>query len=64
MNYSGILTILVMVFILPACSWGPLTVTHKYGYLPKVYIETPVEDLRFRVYSLDTISLKLKKEFN
>ncbi len=64
MNYLKIPGVIAALILLSACSWGPLTVTHKYGRLPKIYVETPVENLRFRVYDLDTINLRLKKKFN
>ena len=64
MNYLQIPGVIAALILLSACSWGPLNVTHKYGHLPKIYIETPVENLRFRVYDLDTINLRLKKKFN
>ena len=63
MNYLKIAGV-VATLLLAACSWGPLKVTHKYGHLPKIYMETPVENLRLRIYSLDTVNLKLKKKFN
>jgi hypothetical protein len=64
MNYLTTPGIIVTLLLLTEWTWDPLAVTHKYGHLPKVYIETPVEDLRFRVYNLDTINLRLKKKFN
>jgi hypothetical protein len=64
MNYLKISGAVVMLILVSACSWGPLNVTHKYGHLPKIYMETPVEDLKFRIYSLDSVNLKLKKKFN
>jgi hypothetical protein len=66
MNYLKIAGIagIAATLLLSACSWGPMTATHKYGHLPKLYMETPVEDMRFRIYSLDTIDLRLKKKFN
>ena len=64
MNYLKIPGVIAALILLSACSWGPLNVTHKYGHLPKIYVETPIENLRFRVYDLDTINLKLKKKFN
>lgn len=64
MNYRTIAGMIFTLLLLSACSLGPLKVTHKYGHLPKFYVDTPVEDLRFRVYSLDTVTLRLKKKFN
>jgi len=63
MNYLKLAVVFATVLILSACAWGPLKVTHRYGHLPKIYIETPVDDLRFRVIKIDTISLRLKKKF-
>ena len=64
MNYLKIPAVVAALLLLAACTWGPLTVSHKYGHLPKIYMETPVEDLRFRIYSFDTVHLRLKKKFN
>lgn len=64
MNYLKIPGVLAMLLLLSACAWGPLKVTHKYGHLPKIYIDMPVENLRFRVIKLDAVNLKYKKKFN
>ena len=64
MNYLKASGAVAMLLLVSACSWGPLNVTHKYGHLPKIYMETPVGDLRFRIYRQDTVNLKLKKKFN
>ncbi len=64
MNYLKTPGAVVLVLLLSGCSWGPLNITHKYGHLPKVYIETPIKDLRFRIYKIDSVVLRLKKKFH
>jgi len=64
MNYLKIPGVVAALLLLAACSWGPLTVSHKYGHLPKIYMETPVGDLKFRIKGSDTVLLRLKKKFN
>ncbi|MCZ6668379.1 MAG: hypothetical protein O6932_06915 [Gammaproteobacteria bacterium] len=63
MNNLKIPGVIVMVLLLPGCSWGPIDMTHQDGRLPKVYIAMPVEDLKIRIHNLDEITLRLKKEF-
>ena len=63
MNKLKIPVVIILVLLLSGCTWGSLVIKHKYGRLPKIYVETPVEDLKFRVYKFDYVILQIKKKF-